>query len=112
LTSILQGGKLVARKRIKGLTLSEFFVILGVIGIFASIVMPSYIRFQSSCRIEQLLESARSCGEDLSLWLSTPISKEPLESVGATVAVTDEDRNGEVAYDGILAVYNVEPGTR
>jgi hypothetical protein len=34
-----------------------------------------------------------------------------LESVGATVVVTDEDRSGGPAYDGILAVYNVEPGT-
>jgi len=34
-----------------------------------------------------------------------------LENVGATVVVTDEDRKGGPAYDGILAVYNVEPGT-
>ena len=33
-----------------------------------------------------------------------------LESVGAKVVVTDEDRKGGPAYDGILAVYNVEPG--
>jgi len=33
------------------------------------------------------------------------------ESVGATVVVTDEDRRGGPACDGILAVYNLEPGT-
>jgi len=33
------------------------------------------------------------------------------ENVGATVVVTDEDKSGGPAYDGILAVYNVEPGT-
>lgn len=177
----------MARKRIALLTFSEFVVILGVMGVFASIAIPSYIRIQKSSRIEHLLESARLCGEDLSLWLSTPISNEPLESgtgdeasgeagtgaldprgvleeyvrnrferfqhkrlpgnepllvvveptgtlpvycrkdggvhlipfvdsamesVGATVVVTDEYRNGGPAYDGILAVYNVEPGTK
>ena len=176
----------MGRKRTGVLTFSEFAVILGVMGIFASIAIPSYIRIQRSSRIEHLLESARSCGEDLSLWLSTPVSNKPLESdtggddsgeagagaldprdlledyariyndrfqqkrlpgqepllvleptgmlpvycrrdggihlipfvdsalesVGATVVVTDEDRNGGSAYDGILAVYDVEPGTK
>ena len=40
-----------------------------------------------------------------------PFVDSALESIGATVVVTDEDRNGGPAYDGILAVYNVEPGT-
>jgi hypothetical protein len=34
-----------------------------------------------------------------------------LESVSATVVVTEQDRKGGLAYDGILAVYSVEPGT-
>jgi hypothetical protein len=176
----------MGRKRIAVLTFSEFVVILGVMGIFASLAIPSYIHIQRTSRIEHLLESARLCEQDLSLWLSTPVSNEPLESdaggegsgeagagaldprgvledyarnrferfqhknlpgdepllvvveptgtlpvyckrdggihllpfvdsalesVGATVAVTDEDRNGGPAYDGILAVYSVEPGT-
>jgi hypothetical protein len=40
-----------------------------------------------------------------------PFVDSPLESVGATVVVTDENRRGGPACDGILAVYNVEPGT-
>ncbi len=176
----------MGRKRIKDIRLSEFVVILGVMGIFASILIPSYICVQRTSRIEHLMESARLCAGDLSLWLSTPVSNEPLESdaggegsgeagagaldprgvlehyalnrferfqhknlpgekpilvveptgalpvycmrdgrihliplvdsalesVGATLVVTDEYRNGRPAYDGILAVYNVEPGTK
>ena len=177
----------MGRKRIGVLTSSEFGVILCVMGIFASIAIPSYIRIQRSARIEHLLESARSCVDDLSLWLSTPVSNEPLESdtggegsgeagagapdprrvleeyvrnrlerfqhkklpgdepllvvveptgalpvycrrdggvhlipfldsalesVGATMVVTDVDRSGGPAYNGILAVYDVEPGTQ
>ena len=141
----------MGRKRIAVLTFSEFVVILGVMGIFASLVIPSYIHIQRTSRIEHLLESARLCQEDLSLWLSTPVSNEPLEpgtgGEGGGEAVagapdprgvleesvrnrferfqhknlpgdepllvgTDEYRNGEPAYDGILAVNNVEPGTK
>jgi type II secretory pathway pseudopilin PulG len=40
-----------------------------------------------------------------------PFVDSSLESVGATVVVTDENRRGGPACDGILAVYNVEPGT-
>ena len=177
----------MGRKRFAVLTFSEFVVTLGVMGILASIAIPSYISIQRTSRIEHLLESARSCADDLTLWLSTPVSKqhlesdiggagsgeagagapdprgaieeyvrnrwerfkhkklpgdEPLlvvveptgtlpvycrrdggvhlipfvnsalESVGATVVVTDVDKNGGPAHDGILAVYNVEPGTQ
>lgn len=41
-----------------------------------------------------------------------PFVDSALESVGSTVVVTDEDRNGGPAYDGIPAVFNVEPGTK
>ncbi len=176
----------MGRKRTAVLTFSEFVVILGVVGIIASLAIPAYIHAQRASRIERLLESARLCREDLSLWLSTPVSNEPLEqgtggegsadagagapdprgvledyarihlerfqhnnlpgderllvvepagtlpvycrrdgrihiipstdsaqgSAGATVVVTDKDRNGGPACDGILAVYNVEPGTK
>jgi hypothetical protein len=40
-----------------------------------------------------------------------PCADPALERVGATVAVTDEDRAGGPARDGILAVHNVRPGT-
>ena len=40
-----------------------------------------------------------------------PFVDSALESIGATVVVTDVNRSGGPAYDGILAVYNVEPGT-
>ena len=40
-----------------------------------------------------------------------PFVDSALQSVGATVVVTDEDRKGGPAYDGILAVHNVEFGT-
>jgi hypothetical protein len=33
------------------------------------------------------------------------------EGIGATLVVTHEDRKGGPAYNGILAVYSVEPGT-
>ena len=141
----------MGRKRIAVLTFSEFVVILGVMGIFASLAIPSYICIQRNSRIEHLMESARACVDDLALWLSTPVSKEPLESdaggEGSGEAVagaldprgpledyarihferfqhknlpgdepllvgTDEYRNGGPAYGGILAVYNVEPGTK
>jgi len=39
-----------------------------------------------------------------------PFVDPALESVGAMVVVTDEDRKGGPAYDGILAVYSVETG--
>jgi len=39
-----------------------------------------------------------------------PFVDSGLESVGAMVVVTDENRNGGLDYDGILAVYNVDPG--
>ena len=39
-----------------------------------------------------------------------PHADPTLETVGAKVVVTDEDRKGGPAYDGILAVYSVEPG--
>lgn len=176
----------MARKGIGVLTLSEFVVILAVAGIFVSIAIPSYIRIQRSSRIEELLETATSCGEDLSLWLFTAVSNEPLESdaggvasgeagarardprdiledyarfhferfqrenppgqepllvvepmgtppaacsrdgrihiipvvdpamegIGAKVVVTDENTIGGPNHDGVLAVYNVKPGTK
>jgi len=39
-----------------------------------------------------------------------PFVDSALESVGAKVVVTDEDRKGGPACDGILAVYSVETG--
>jgi hypothetical protein len=148
--------------------------------------IPTYIDLQKRSRIEHLLASARSCREELPRWLSSTVSKEPLESdakgegngvagaraldprglledyarihfeqfqreriigqepllvveptgtrpafcrkdgrihiipfvdpaeesVGAKVVVTDENKTSGPNYDGILAVYNVKPGTK
>ena len=70
----------MGRKRIKGIRLSEFVVLLGVTGILASIAIPTYVDLQRRSRIDHLLTSARSCREDLSHWLSNSVSKEPRES--------------------------------
>jgi type II secretory pathway pseudopilin PulG len=50
------------------------------------------------------------CRRDARIHL-IPFVDSAQESVGATVVVTDQDRRGGPACDGILAVYNVEPGT-
>ena len=70
----------MGRKRIKGIRLSEFVVLLGVTGILASIAIPTYVDLQRRSRIDHLLTSARSCREELSRWLSNTVSKEPRES--------------------------------
>ena len=50
------------------------------------------------------------CGRDGRTRL-IPFAGPAPESVGAAVVVTDENRGGGPACDGILSVYNVEPGT-
>jgi hypothetical protein len=41
-----------------------------------------------------------------------PVEDRAKKGVGAKVVVTDENRMGGPNSDGILAVYDVEPGTR
>ena len=41
-----------------------------------------------------------------------PFVDSALENAGAIVVVTHQDRKAGPASDGILAVYNVEPGTQ
>ena len=78
--SSLKTGQPMGRKRIKGIRLSEFAVLLGVMGILASIAIPTYVDIQRRSRIEHLLASARSCREELPGWLSNSVSSEPVVS--------------------------------
>ena len=70
----------MGRKRIKGIRLSEFAVLLGVMGILASIAIPTYVDLQRRSRIEHLLATARSCREELPGWLSNSVSSDPMVS--------------------------------
>lgn len=172
--------------RRKGIRIIEIATVAAVLGILVSLAIPSFLRIQARSRVDSLLESARSCREELPRWLSNSISIEPdalntdrvgnangealafdprgvlqdyariyngrsqqgnlpgekplfvvertgtapdlcqrdgrihiipivdpaIEGVAAKVVVTDENKIGGPNYDGILAVYDVEPGTK
>jgi Tfp pilus assembly major pilin PilA len=92
----------MGRKRSKGIRLSEFVVLLGVTGILASIAIPTYVDIQRRARIERLLESARSCREELPRWLSASVAKAPTVS---NSDVTSEDQLQAVDARSILEDY-------
>jgi Tfp pilus assembly major pilin PilA len=92
----------MAGKRIKGIRLSEFVVLLGVMGILASIAIPTYVDIQRRSRIEHLLASARSCREELPGWLSNSVSKDPVVS---NLDAATEDERQTLDARGILEDY-------
>ena len=150
----------------------EIATVCAVLGILVSLAVPALMQVQARSRVEHLLDSARSCREELPHWISSTLSSRPTssnngmstrdlledyariynerfaekslpgdkpllvvepsgtlpiycsrdgrihlipcddsarESVGATLVVTHENRKCGQAYDGILAVYNVDP---
>jgi len=64
----------------KGIRIIEIATIFAVLGILASLAIPSLFRMQARSRVDRLLASARSCREELPRWLSTTVSHEPQEA--------------------------------
>jgi Tfp pilus assembly major pilin PilA len=108
----------MANKRVRLLTLSEFAVVLGVAGILASIAIPSYVRMKSHSRFENLLESVRSCQEEIPQWLRTSVSNGGAESdagadgrgIGTKMVAADEKRISGQDREGTKTLHNVQTG--
>jgi len=110
--------------RRKGIRVIEIATAAAVLGILASLAIPNVLRIQARSRVEGLLGSARSCRQELPHWLSQSPSSEPEkkhfvpvvhpdeEAVGAKGVVTNENKTGGSKCEGVLAVYDVEPGTK
>ena len=110
----------MGKKRMRVLTLSAFAVVLGVVGILASIAIPSYVRMKRHAHFENLLESVRSYQEEIPNWLRTSGSNRDADLEARTdgrggeakVVVADEKRMAGQNRDGTKALPNVQPGAK
>lgn len=71
--------------RRRGIRVIEIATVAAVLGILASLAIPSFLRIQARSRVQSLLESARSCRQELPAWLSTSLSLAPDASSSETV---------------------------
>jgi type II secretory pathway pseudopilin PulG len=75
-----------ATERRRGLRMLEVATVCAVLGILASLAIPSILRMQARSRVERLLAAARSCRQDLPEWVAA--------SVPNQASASDSEREG------------------
>jgi type II secretory pathway pseudopilin PulG len=76
--------------RRKGIRLIEIATVCAVLGILASLAIPSVVRMQARSRTDRLLACARTCREELPGWLSNTLTGRPTNPEEAASAVRDD----------------------
>jgi hypothetical protein len=91
--------------RRKGIRIIEIATVCAVLGILASLAIPSFLRIQARSRVDRLLQSAKSCREELPHWLSASVSKGPQGSdTGNAHALEPLDPHG--ILEDYARIYN------
>jgi len=92
------------RKRVR---IFEIATVCAVLGIFASLAIPSFLQMQARDRIQGLLESARSCRNELPGWVTDSVSN--LRSESGAAGATDAEALNVDARDileNYACIYN------
>ena len=92
----------MGRKRIR---LIDIATACAVLGIFASLAIPSYLQMQARGRVDRLIESARSCGQELSGWISSSAATDLTDS-GAGDEADIEAGNARGILEAYARMYN------